>query len=145
MKAKPTEFGMKIQGSMLDALGINMYATLAKSMVEFVANAYGSEVPGVNIKIPFDRILAARATVRVAAKQEVDAGTRDPFTLLLLPLPDDIKISISDDGHGMDPEDVVAHVHRAADDRRFAALLIRLFNVCLPRRATRSRSRQPMV
>ncbi|WP_371141235.1 hypothetical protein [Burkholderia cepacia] len=109
---------MKIQGSMLDALGINMYATLAKSMVEFVANAYGSEVPGVNIKIPFDRILAARATVRVAAKQEVDAGTRDPFTLLLLPLPDDIKISISDDGHGMDPEDVVAHVHRAADDRR---------------------------
>ncbi|WP_185625605.1 hypothetical protein [Burkholderia cepacia] len=129
---------MKIQGSMLDALGINMYATLAKSMVEFVANAYGSEVPGVNIKIPFDRILAARATVRVAAKQEVDAGTRDPFTQLLLPLPDDIKISISDDGHGMDPGDVVAHVHRAADDRRFAALLIRLFNVCLPRRATRS-------
>lgn len=120
MKAKPTEFGMKIQGGMLDALGINMYATLAKSMVEFVANAYDSEASGVNIRIPFDRILAARATVRAAAKQEVDAGTRDPFTLLLLPLPDDIEISISDDGHGMDPNDVESKFIPVNRKRRLA-------------------------
>lgn len=91
---------------MLDALGINMYATLAKSMVEFVANAYDSEAAVVNITIPFDRILAARAKVRAEAKAEVDAGKREAFTLLLLPLPDDIEITITDNGHGMDPADV---------------------------------------
>ncbi|MBK5653332.1 MAG: ATP-binding protein, partial [Rhizobium sp.] len=106
MKNKPNNFGMTIQGGMLDALGINMYATLAKSMVEFVANSYDSEARAVNITIPFDKIHAARADVREKAKKEVEDGTREPYTVLLLPLPDEIEIVIKDDGHGMDPDDV---------------------------------------
>ncbi|OMG51674.1 hypothetical protein BJN45_17300 [Azonexus hydrophilus] len=105
-KEKPNEFEMVIQGGMLDALGINMYSTLAKSMVEFVANSHDSEAGYVNISIPFDRILSARALVRAEAKKAVAAGKMEPFTVLLLPLPDDIKIEITDDGHGMDPADV---------------------------------------
>ena len=106
MKNKPAEFGMQIQGGMLDALGINMYATLAKSMVEFVANAYDGEATFVDIQIPFDKITVARSQVRAKAKEEVAAGRLEAFTLLLLPLPDDIQIVITDDGHGMDPHDV---------------------------------------
>lgn len=105
-KDKPEKFEMVIQGGMLDALGINMYSTLAKSMVEFVANAYDGEASYVNISIPFERILAARAAVRAEAKMAVDEGRIEPFSVLLLPLPDDIEIVISDDGHGMDPSDV---------------------------------------
>lgn len=105
-KPKPSEFEMIIQGGMLDALGINMYSTLAKSMVEFVANSYDGEATYVNISIPFDRILAARAQVRTDAKKAVDEGKMEPFTVLLLPLPDDIEIVITDNGHGMDPIDV---------------------------------------
>ncbi|MBR8048668.1 MULTISPECIES: ATP-binding protein [Burkholderia] len=105
-KAQPQNFDMVIQGGMLDALGINMYSTLAKSMVEFVANAYDGEATFVDVTIPFDRIAAARNAVRAQAKDAVANGTMDPFTVLLLPLPDDIQIVITDDGHGMDPEDV---------------------------------------
>lgn len=105
-KNKPSEFEMVIQGGMLDALGINMYSTLAKSMVEFVANSHDSEAGHVNISIPFDRILAARAKVRADAKSAVAEGSMEPFTVLLLPLPSDIDIVISDNGHGMDPTDV---------------------------------------
>jgi hypothetical protein len=36
---KPAAFTMSIQGGMLEALGINMYPTLGKCLVEFVANA----------------------------------------------------------------------------------------------------------
>ncbi len=105
-KEQPGEFEMVIQGGMLDALGINMYSTLAKSMVEFVANAYDSDAGYVDVSIPFDRISAERAAVRAKAKQAVADGSMDPFTVLLLPLPDNIEIVISDNGHGMDPADV---------------------------------------
>lgn len=106
LKTQPSEFMMQIQGGMLDALGINMYSTLAKSMVEFVANAYDSEASHVNIAIPFEAIVDARAKVRETAKQAVAAGKIEPFTVLLMPLPDHLEIIISDDGHGMDPDDV---------------------------------------
>ena len=105
-KARPDNFMMQIQGGMLDALGINMYSTLAKSMVEFVANAFDSEATYVDITIPFKEIATARAKVREDAKEEVAAGRAEPFTLLLLPLPEQLEIVITDDGHGMDPLDV---------------------------------------
>jgi hypothetical protein len=103
---KPESFQMQIQGGMLDALGINMYSTIAKSMVEFVANAYDGEATRVDIKIPFEAIAKARAAVREQAKKDVEAGKAEPFTLLLLALPDELEIVISDDGHGMSPDDI---------------------------------------
>src|SRR3546814_10604899 len=45
-------FPLKIQGGMLEALGINMYATIGKCLVEFVANAFDSEATTVDIVIP---------------------------------------------------------------------------------------------
>lgn len=105
-KSRPATFPLKIQGGMLEALGINMYATIGKCLVEFVANAYDGEANTVDITIPVDRIADARAEAKAAAKAEVKENKRDPFTILLTALPDDISIIITDDGHGMSPEDV---------------------------------------
>ncbi|MCR5876593.1 ATP-binding protein [Phenylobacterium sp. J426] len=91
---------------MLEALGINMYTTLGKCLVEFVANAYDSEAHNVTITIPHEDIEAARTKVRQAAKAEVAAGLRDRFTVLLDTLPNDLKVVIEDDGHGMSWKDV---------------------------------------
>lgn len=103
---RPTSFPLRIQGGMLEALGINMYATIGKCLVEFVANAHDGEARHVSIRIPVDEIDAARQTARSMAKREVEENQRDPFTVLLDPLPDTIAIVIEDDGHGMSPRDV---------------------------------------
>lgn len=104
--SRPASFPLRIQGGMLEALGINMYATIGKCLVEFVANAYDGEARRVDITIPVDRIDTARREARAEAKREVEEDLRDPFTVLLTPLPDDVAIVIDDNGHGMSPEDV---------------------------------------
>ncbi len=104
--ARPDTFPLRIQGGMLEALGINMYSTIGKCLVEFVANAYDSEAKKVTIAIPFDAIQAAREKVKAEAKKEVKEKKRDPYTALLTPLPEDVAIVIEDDGHGMSPQDV---------------------------------------
>src|SRR3546814_11411545 len=83
-----------------------MYATIGKCLVEFVANAVDSEATTVDIVIPTGDIQSARADAKARAKDEVEKLKRDPFTVLLTPLPDDIAITITDNGHGMSPDDV---------------------------------------
>lgn len=102
----PPKFPLRIQGGMLEALGINMYTTLGKCLVEFVANAYDSEATTVDIAIPVDRIQEARAVLRAKAKEEVKDQKRDPFKVLLTPLPADITVVVTDNGHGMSPDDI---------------------------------------
>lgn len=103
---RPSSFPLRIQGGMLEALGINMYSTIGKCLVEFVANAHDGEAKKVGITIPVESIGEARAEARALAKQEVASDLRDPFTMLLTPLPDTVAIVIEDDGHGMSPSDV---------------------------------------
>ncbi len=87
-------------------MGINMYTSIGKSVVEFIANAYDSDSSVVEIDIPFEDIAAARDEVRERAKREVQAGEREEFTSLYEPLPEDISITIKDDGHGMTPGEI---------------------------------------
>ncbi|MBC7908177.1 MAG: ATP-binding protein [Rhodospirillaceae bacterium] len=102
---RPDNFPMAIQGGMLEALGINMYTSIGKCLVEFVANAYDSDARTVGISIP-EGIASARAAMREAAKKAVADGEKAPFRVLLEPLPDDFQIVITDDGHGMTPREV---------------------------------------
>jgi hypothetical protein len=104
--ARPATFPLRIQGGMLEALGINMYSTIGKCLVEFVANAYDSEAKTVSINIPFEAIETAREKVKAEAKEAVRKKERDPYTALLTPLPDTVSIVIADNGHGMSPRDV---------------------------------------
>ena len=115
--ARPEHFTMTIQGGMLEALGINMYTTLGKCLVEFVANAYDGESASVDITMPVEAIAKARQTVRERAKQAAAAAeakakaegmviTKKRSNVLLLALPEDIKVVIRDQGHGMTPTQV---------------------------------------
>lgn len=102
----PEKFRMTIHIGMLQSMGINMYTSIGKSLVEFIANAYDSDSSVVEIDIPFEDITAARDEVRELAKKEVQAGKREAFTSLYEPLPDNISIIIKDDGHGMSAEEI---------------------------------------
>ena len=106
VQGRPTLFAMAIQGGMLEALGINMYTTIGKCLVEFVANAHDSDATKVEISIPYAEITTERERIRAEAKKRVQQHQADPFTVLLETLPDNIEIVIADDGHGMSPEDV---------------------------------------
>lgn len=111
---KPSSFTMSIQGGMLEALGINMYTTLGKCLVEFVANAYDAESPEVDITIPVQEIEVARAKVRANAKARAQAeaieygavAKSQRGQVLLLALPEEIKVTIRDAGNGMTPAQV---------------------------------------
>jgi hypothetical protein len=113
--ARPTTFTMSIQGGMLEALGINMYTTLGKCLVEFVANAFDAESPSVDIQVPVEEIAVARELVRAKAKAEAEAeaeagGSATPQSkrgkVLLLALPPEVMVTIKDTGHGMTPKQV---------------------------------------
>jgi len=103
---RPGKFTMTVQGGMLEALGINMYTSIGKCLLEFVANAYDSDATHCTITLPFEAIDAARAKIRNKARKEVEEGKRAAFTVLLDPLPDEITIVVSDDGHGMSGREV---------------------------------------
>ncbi len=103
---RPQAFPMQIQGGMLEALGINMYTSIGKCLVEFIANAYDSDSPTVEVAIPYDRIGTSRKAARAAAREAAAAAGHDGFSVLVAPLPDEVEIVITDAGHGMSPEDV---------------------------------------
>lgn len=92
--AKPAQIGMKIQTGMLESMGINMYTSIGKSLVEFVANSFDAEASKVELLIPFEQIEKARALIR---DQAIKNGQTEVYT----PLPSSIEIIIEDDGHGM--------------------------------------------
>ncbi|MBS0251469.1 MAG: ATP-binding protein, partial [Proteobacteria bacterium] len=109
MSNKPerlAEFSMSIQGGMLEALGINMYTTLGKCLVEFVANGHDGDAKTVSIAIPEKKIEAARTKIRAEAKAKVADGKLDKFTSLLIPLPEGIQVVVRDNGHGMLPTEI---------------------------------------
>ncbi len=106
LSEKPDNFNISIQGGMLEALGINMYSTLGKCIVEFVANSYDADACRIDISIPFETINQERQKVREAVKKEVEMGLKKTFTLLTLPLPENIEVVLRDDGHGMAPVEI---------------------------------------
>ena len=127
-----------MQAGMIRSLGIKLYTNIGKVLVEFIANAYDSDSPGVDITFPNEEIQAARRELREAAKRQKEAEkaeqdapddigqsgeTTEPsqprakrdFEILTQILPDDIEVKIVDRGHGMswqEVEDKFLPVHR---------------------------------
>jgi len=99
-------FNLGIATGMLESLGLNMYTSIGKSLSEFVANAFDADATHVRITIPFDEINQERTKLRDLAKAEVESGIREKFTVLVDPLPNSVRISITDDGHGMSPTEI---------------------------------------
>ena len=139
---------MLIQGGMLEALGINMYTSLGKCLVEFVANAFDCNSPSVEITIPFDKIdeetKRLRDEQKLKKKKEAEAAALAKTTnggkvqqdgkavaqsAIALPdvsvfeetLGDSVSIVITDCGHGMGPSDVAFKFLPVNRHRRVAA------------------------
>lgn len=112
---RPATMKMVIQSGMLKTLGINLYTSIAKVLVEFIANAYDSDATKIEINIPFERIQAERKRLRdqIKSKQTDNSPNKSAaavsFEMLAQVLTPDIKITLTDDGHGMTTEQVEGH------------------------------------
>jgi hypothetical protein len=102
---------MAIQGGMLKTLGINLYTSIGKVLVEFIANAYDSDATRIEIELPVDRIATERKRLRTELKRRLDNSAPDSvpvskFDVLSQLLPEDVRVVMKDDGHGMTWQDV---------------------------------------
>lgn len=123
---RPVVMPMAIQSGILKSLGINLYTNLGKVLVEFIANAYDGDAEWVKVSIPQERIAEERAKAKAKADAEAAAAlakldltqqddTQAPVSTppvglnlesLFQTLPEDIKVIIEDNGHGMSWQDV---------------------------------------
>lgn len=103
---RPPSFSMKIHPGMLETMGHNMYTSIAKCLAEFVANAYDADAEKVQIALDFDKVSSAKKIVREKAREDKKAGLRDDSSAVYDSLPSDITITIHDDGHGMDANEI---------------------------------------
>lgn len=88
------EMKMSIHTGMLESLGSNMYNSVAKSLVEFIANSFDADATVVNVSLPYQEIENEREKCK-------------PFSSTnILLLPEAITISVTDNGHGMNPQEI---------------------------------------
>lgn len=104
---------IEVAPNIVQDLGLNLYTSAARALVEFVANAYDADSPDASITLDEARIAAARQVVKrewelEKAKRESgeQEGTQPIVPLELRTLPDDIEIIIEDHGHGMSRDDL---------------------------------------
>jgi len=110
----------RVAPHMLEDLGLNLYSSLPRVLVEFIANAYDADAATATVVIDFGRIHSLRTHMRREWRREVDsAGLPDngitPLEDRLLP--EDTVISIADTGHGM-TKDELEHKFLVAGRRR---------------------------
>ena len=80
-------------------LGINLYTTLPRVLVEFVANAHDADSPDVDVQMDFGAIRRARGELRVTHDSE--SGRLEDMEL-----PGNHVLKIVDHGHGMSREEM---------------------------------------
>src|SRR5206468_5148840 len=87
-------------------LGVNLYTTLSRVLVEFVANAYDADATFAKIKM--DSVAIDKARVILQNQFEIDKANKakSPVPLSKRTLPPDIRIEVEDDGHGMSRSDL---------------------------------------
>lgn len=94
----------------LEDLGVNLYTSVAKALVEFVANAHDADAQWVNVSFDADAIKLARDTLKAqhefnkAKAKKEGAAFVEPLAEQILG--DDIQIIIQDNGVGMSREDL---------------------------------------
>ena len=71
---KPKEFYLTANTGILESLGHNMYTSVAKSLVEFVANGFDAEATEVKLNIPFNDIEHARDDYIKTLRQNKQQG-----------------------------------------------------------------------
>jgi Molecular chaperone, HSP90 family len=129
------ELRFRVASHLLHDLGLNLYTSLSRVLVEFVANAHDADAARCWIELDASTIQAARARLKgeFQAEMEIAKGITDNAARAaaianVVPLgertlPDDIVITITDNGHGMSRDDlaekflVAGRRRRGKDDR----------------------------
>lgn len=97
----------RVAPHMLEDLGLNLYSSLPRVLVEFVANAYDADATTAEVSMDFELIRRHRSDIKaewIQQKTEHANSETAPAELADRLLPDDAVISIQDDGHGMSIE-----------------------------------------
>src|ERR1043166_8141883 len=104
MPEKPLKF--KVSPHVVEDLGVNLYTTLSRVLVEFVANAHDADATFAKITMDVGAIDTARKILK--NQFEIDKANKvEPLEpLAKRTLPPEIKIEIEDDGHGMSRKDL---------------------------------------
>ena len=92
-------YEMRIERTIVDKLGLNMYDKVSAAVAEIVANSYDADAENVTVEIPLGKALATRK----------DDGTIDEKGY---------EIKIVDNGYGMTPEEANDLYLRVGRDRR---------------------------
>ena len=111
----------RVDPHMLEDLGLNLYSSLARVLVEFVANSYDADADKATVRIDFERIETQRRAMRAEWKAELEAAGDEPDGIRPLEerlLPEDTVISIEDTGHGMSSHDLESKFLVAGRRRR---------------------------
>ncbi len=110
---KPLIF--KVAPHIVQDLGLNLYTSLPRALVEFVANAYDADSPFAEIEMDFKAIHNAREAMRKAWEKEQEKKPKDvkdvkdaPVTDALgeRTLPDNFEIVVRDHGIGMSRDEL---------------------------------------
>jgi hypothetical protein len=99
----------KVASHIVEDLGLNLYTSLPRVLVEFVANAYDADSPSVEIRLDGDEIKKNRKVVLASFKRDIaldqaknpDGASAAPAPLAHRCLPDHVTIEIADSGIGM--------------------------------------------
>lgn len=107
---KPEYLSFTFAPHVLEDLGVNLYTSVAKALVEFVANAHDADANWVNTSFDEATIKHARDVMKANFDLERSKAEKDG-TLGLRPLaertlPDEIQIVIEDNGVGMSRSDL---------------------------------------
>lgn len=108
-KADPLHF--HVDPHIVEDLGVNLYTTLPRVLIEFLANAYDADSPDVSITADFTKILRARNVIRAEHKLELQKAQTPAEKAAVAPLerktlPPENVIIVQDSGHGMSMEDL---------------------------------------
>lgn len=97
------ELPFRVDPHMLEDLGLNLYSSLPRVLVEFIANAYDADARQATVSMDFNLISHLRQEMREAwQERQADAETdADLERLEEGLLPEEATISIQDNGHGM--------------------------------------------
>ncbi|MGH6977747.1 MAG: hypothetical protein ACRED4_00400, partial [Brevundimonas sp.] len=82
---RPDSMAMTVQSGMLRTLGINLYTSLGKVLVEFIANAYDSDATKVDVTIPDARIKTERDRLRAEARATLETAAANDAARNVVP------------------------------------------------------------
>lgn len=90
---------LRISRLTVDKLGVKLYDRVSAVVAELIANGYDADAETVTVSLPLSTALATKG----AGGKPVDAG---------------YEIIVSDDGHGMTPDEAIDHYLQVGRDRR---------------------------